>query len=99
MPTSTVLRLVAMVMLYVALQAALSRWLIPGGGIGWVPTDAAPVVVWLGFAVWGAAVLRKVVPLRWRPVAGVVALLLLIVVLFIVALFTDCLANPRGCEL
>jgi hypothetical protein len=99
MPQSTTVRFLATVVAYIVVQAALSRWLTPGSGVYWVPADMVPLLVWLGFAAWGAAIVRNTVPDRWRPLAAIATFMALVVVLFIIGLFTDCVANPRGCEL
>jgi hypothetical protein len=92
-------RFLAMMVVYVAAQAALSRWLAPGAGAYGVPSGLAPLSVWLGCSVWGASILRNVAPSRWRPLTGVLAFVLLLVGLLIVAVSLDCFANPQGCEL
>jgi hypothetical protein len=92
-------RFVPMMLAYIATQAALSRWLPPGGGLLGVPSGLAPLSVWLGFCVWGASILRNLAPGGWRPLAGVLAFVLLLVGLLIVAVSVDCVANPQGCEL
>jgi hypothetical protein len=91
-------QVLAMTVVYVAVQAALSRWLPPGAGAYGVPSGLAPLSVWLACSAWGASILRNIAPSRWRPFTGVLAFLLFLVVLLIVAVSIDCFANPQGCE-
>jgi hypothetical protein len=86
-----VLQLLVMFVMYFSTQAALSRW---------VTSDIAfegfiSIGLLLYCALWGASVSRRVFPIRWRPLAGVLAFLALLVTLFMAGVAANCLVAPR----
>jgi hypothetical protein len=89
--TNGFVTLLAIFTLHFIIQAALARWLTGDMATG----GLASVAALLACAVWGAAVARRLVSNRWRPLAGVLALLLLLPALFVAAVAAECLVRPQ----
>lgn len=90
----TVIPLLVMLAVYVSIQAALARWLTSDITL----LGLASVSVLVGCALWGASVLRRSFPTPWRPVASILAFLVLLVSLFVLGFAAECLVQPTCFE-
>lgn len=87
--------LALLLVVFVAIEAALARWSTPGSIL---VSGLAHVITWLACSVWGASVIRRAATGPWRPIAGVLAFLLLLAGLLVVAVVVGCLVDRRGCS-
>jgi hypothetical protein len=93
--TKVILQVLALLLVvFVAIEAALARWSTPGSIF---VSGLAHVFTWLACSVWGASVIRRAATGRWRPIAGVLAFLLLLAALLVVAVIVGCLVDRGGC--
>lgn len=83
-----------MMLVYISIEAACARW-SPRGSLFFY--GGVHLITWLSCSVWGASIVRRAFSAAWRPVAGVLAFLLLLVSLLLVAVGLGCLLSGRGC--